>query len=156
MWGEEQRSAPGTRRARGAAKGDEAEEVRKSWGRWEKSELDMGLWVAPLWLLLLICLPQAELGRVGTGEKEGKNHSTHTHTRGSHTYSHTYLHLYFPPNLTRSFLRFFGGGLSEWTACVNMPVSQDSGEVIVLGMCVQRVPVKVGSQQLNLICVRKK
>ncbi|XP_056902654.1 plexin domain-containing protein 1-like [Takifugu flavidus] len=30
----------------------------------------MGLWVAPLWLLLLICLPQAELGGVGTGEKE--------------------------------------------------------------------------------------
>lgn len=50
--------------------------VTNSWERREKSELDMGLCVAPLWFLLLICLSQAELlGKVWAAEQEGKNSS---------------------------------------------------------------------------------
>lgn len=62
---------------RGAARGKKRRKtgVAKSWGRREKSELDMGLCVTPLWFLLLIRLSQAELGRVWTGEQKGKNNS---------------------------------------------------------------------------------
>lgn len=51
--------------------------MTKSWERREKSELDMGLCVAPLWFLLLICLSQAELGGVWAAEQEGKSSSGH-------------------------------------------------------------------------------
>lgn len=46
---------------------EEEEECKKSWGRREKSWPDMGLCA-----VLLICLSQAELGRVWAQEHEGK------------------------------------------------------------------------------------
>lgn len=56
--------------------------VTKSWERREKSELDMGLCVAPWWFLLLICLSQAELT---AAEQEGKNSSRHKQVLQMHS-----------------------------------------------------------------------
>lgn len=66
-------TTPSSREARGAT-GRKREKKRgavKSWGRREKSRLDMGLCA-----VLLICLSQAELGRVWAEEHEGKTPSS--------------------------------------------------------------------------------
>lgn len=71
--------------------------VTKSWGRREKRELDMGLCAASLWVFLLICVSQAELGRVWAREQEGKSDS-----RPKQVFPHvfTYLHIHFVKSLT--------------------------------------------------------
>lgn len=62
--------------------------MTKSWGRREKSGLDMGLRAAPWWLLLLVCISQADPGRAGAKGREGKNQAFHERlTKGGVSHS---------------------------------------------------------------------
>lgn len=85
--------------------------MTKSWERREKSELDMGLCVAPLWFLLLICLSLAELGGVWAAEQEGKSSSRHKQVFQMHsviyicTFLQTDCQVYY---LTRILVTNFG------------------------------------------------
>lgn len=109
--GAEEQSAPCTQQSERGSRGKKKKRkagVTKSWERREKSELDMGLCVAPLWFLLLICLSQAELGRLWAAEQEGKSSSRHKQLLQMH-----------PVNYICTFLQtdcqvFYLTRLSDW------------------------------------------